>query len=47
MSSWREIDRDERYRVKFVVYRCVNCRRKAVTTGYGEPHACVCSRRSS
>ena len=30
--SWREIERDDRFRVPFVVYRCGFCRRLGVST---------------
>jgi hypothetical protein len=43
-KTWIEIDRDERYSVVFVTFRCRVCRRKATASGDSTPTECVCQR---
>lgn len=45
--TWRETSRDDRYRVPFVTYKCSHCGKQAVTTGWGMPSKCVCTRLSA
>lgn len=41
--TWREIERDERYRVPFVLYRCSSCGKLGVSTNpYLQMTPCVC-----
>jgi len=41
--NWNEVERDERYRRVFVVWRCRSCGKRAVTIGAASPGNCCCS----
>lgn len=42
--SWQLIEEDDRYRIKFRIFKCDQCHKWAVTT-WGNPTGCTCRKR--